>query len=260
MTQPKGYVSPEYLQVVGEFVKHLKQRTYTLMQIQSGQKVLDVGCGPASDTISLANLVGQSGQVFGIDSDQAMIDKAEQQAAKAGVSAWVKHQCADSGSLPFDSNTFDACRSERLFHHLPNPEQTLSEMVRVTTTGGWIVVLDTDWGTFSIDTQEVDIERRLARVHAERGVHNGYSGRQLYRLFKQQNLTEIAIEAHPILTTDYVFLRSAALLDETEQIALTTGVVTEAEVQRWHANLEQAASNGTFFSSINLVLAVGRKA
>ena len=259
MTQPKGYVNIDYLQVTGKFVKHLKQRTYTLMQIQSGQKILDVGCGPASDTISLASLVGQTGQVFGVDSDQAMIDEAEQRADKSGVGAWVKHQCADSGSLPFDTNTFDACRSERLFQHLLNPRQTLSEMVRVTKTGGWIVVLDTDWGTFSVDTEEVDIERRLARVHAERGLHNGYSGRQLYRLFKQQKLTDITVEAHPLLVTDYVFTRQGALLDETEHIALTTGVVTEEELQRWRMSLEAAASSGVYFSTVNQVLAVGRK-
>jgi ubiquinone/menaquinone biosynthesis C-methylase UbiE len=53
MTQPKGYVNTEYLQIMSEFVKHLKQHSYMLMQIQPGHKVLDVGCGPASDTIHL---------------------------------------------------------------------------------------------------------------------------------------------------------------------------------------------------------------
>src|SRR4051812_28551049 len=108
MTQPKGYVNTEYLQVVGEVVKHLKQRSYTLMQIQPGQKVLDVGCGPASDTIELAKLVGQTGQVCGVDYDQAMLDEADQRAEAAGVSRWVKHQWAAAHSLAFDSSYFDA--------------------------------------------------------------------------------------------------------------------------------------------------------
>ncbi len=259
MTQLKGYVNTEYLQTVGEFISNLKQRSYTLMQIHPGQTILDVGCGPASDTIQLAHLVGQVGKVFGVDHDQNMIDEAEKCAEIAGVSGWVKHKCADSGSLPFETNTFDACRSERVFQHLLDPEQTLSEMIRVTKVGGRVAVLDTDWSSFSIDTPEVDIERRLARVNAERVLNNGYSGRQLYRLFKRQELTDITIEIHPLVVTDYTFARQCAVLDEIEYIALTEYSFTDQEIQRWHTYLEQADVSGTFFGSINQVMAVGRK-
>ena len=259
MAQPKGYVNTEYLQIVGKFVKDLKLRTYELMKIQPGQKILDVGCGPASDTIQLAQLVGQAGKVFGVDNDQAMIDEAERRAEKEGVAGWVKHKIADSGSLPFDTSDLDAVRSERLFQHLLEPERTLSEMIRVTKSGGWIVVLDTDWGSFSFDTSEVDIERRLVRVYAEKQVNNGYSGRQLYRLFHQQKLTNITVELYPLFVTNYALARQVTLFDKTEQIALTTGIVTEEEMQRWHADLEQADSHNAFFCSVTMVLVAGRK-
>jgi hypothetical protein len=59
-------------------------------------------------------------------------------------------------------------------------------MARVTKPGGWVVVWDADWGTLSINTPEVELERRLVRVHAERELNNGYAGRQLYELFKRQ--------------------------------------------------------------------------
>jgi ubiquinone/menaquinone biosynthesis C-methylase UbiE len=87
-------------------------------------------------------------------------------------------------SLPFETDYFDSCRSERLFQHLSNPAQALSEMTRVTKSGGWVVVLDTDWGSLSTNSDETDIERRLARFMAESFLQNGYSGRKLYRLFK----------------------------------------------------------------------------
>lgn len=259
MSQPKGYVDTKYLQSLGEFVKQLKHRSYMLMQIQPGHKVLDVGCGPASDTIQLAGLVGQTGQVFGIDYDQAMIDEAEQRAHKAGIAGWVKHLHADSNTLPFDTNFFNASRSERLFQHLPDPARALSEMIRVTTSGGWIVVLDTDWSTLSIDNSEMDIERRLGHVRVDEQFHDACAGRQLYRLFKQQQLKDITVELHPLLVRDYTFFRQGALLDETERLALTEGIVTEEEVQRWRTSLEQADSDGVFFASLNQVMTAGRK-
>ena len=69
MSQPKGYVDLEYLCVIGNLLKHIKQCSYAFMQIQSGHKVLDLGCSPGTDTIPLAQLVGVNGQVIGADFD-----------------------------------------------------------------------------------------------------------------------------------------------------------------------------------------------
>ncbi|MHC4192432.1 MAG: methyltransferase domain-containing protein [Planctomycetota bacterium] len=260
MSQPKGYVDPVYLQVIGDFVKHVKERSYALMQIQPGRKVLDVGCGPGIDTISLAALVSSTGQVVGVDYDPAMIAEAEQRAEKAGVSAWVKYEQADVASLPFEPDYFDSSRSERLFQHLLNPEQALSEMTRVTKSGGWIVVLDTDWGTSSVDTLEMDIERRLARIRAERYLNNGYAGRQLYRLLKRQRLENITVELFPLFSTNYAFTRQGSLLNETEREALASGVITSEELQRWCTSLEKADAEGVFFGSVTQIMVAGRKA
>jgi len=259
MSHPKGYVSSDYLRMVGESVKHLKQRTYELMQVQPSQKILDVGCGPASDTIELGRLVGPEGQVFGVDHDQAMVDEAEARVREAGVSAWVHHKRAESNALPFEPDMFDASRSERLFQHLPDPESTIVEMVRVTKPGGTIVLLDTDWGSASTDTTEIDIERRLARVHADMAANNGYSGRGLYRLLRQQGLEDIKIEVYCNWSTSYTFAREATLLPEVERIALAAGIVTEEEVQRFRARCEQADAEGVFFGCVNQMLVVGRK-
>ncbi len=259
MSQPKGYVDTEYLRVVGEFVKHLKQRSYTLMHIQPGHKVLDVGCGPGTDTIPIATLVGPSGQVVGVDYDPAMIAEARNRAEQAGVSSWVTHQQADVTSLPFSSEAFDSCRCERVFQHLPHPEHALGEMVRVTRAGGWVVVLDTDWGTMSLDSPNVDLERRLARIKAEYNVNNGYAGRQLYRLFQRQDLTEITVEMYPLFSTDYAFAREGTRLDEVEREALNRGAISSEELHRWHTDLEQAATEGIFFGSVSQVMVAGRR-
>ena len=129
------------------------------MQIQAGHKVPDVGCGPGIDTMALSQLVGATGEVCGVDYDEAMIIKAEKLAGKMGISAWVKHRRVDSASLPFETGYFDSCCSERLFQHLRVPTKALDEMVRVTKVDGWVVILDTDWGSGSIDTSAVDVER-----------------------------------------------------------------------------------------------------
>lgn len=259
MTIPKGYVDPKYLEVAGEFLNQLKRRTYARMHIQTGHKVLDVGCGSGIDTMALSQLVEVTGEVYGVDYDKAMITEAEQRAEKAGISAWVKHKHSDATSLPFETGYFDSCRSERLFQHLLNPSLALNEMARVTKENGWVVVLDTDWGSGGIDTIEIDIERRLARFMADQMVHNGYAGRQLYRLFKKQGLVNVSFETLPLVVTDYTFARQIWPLDELEMQAVAMNVVTEAEVKKIQMEFEQADADGVFFGYGCLTLVAGQK-
>ena len=257
--KPTGYVDPEYLQAAGNHLIKIKQRSYTRMQIEPGHKVLDLGCGPGTDTIPLAPLVGVNGLVIGADYDAAMIAEADKLAREAGVSTWVRHERVDATEMPFKSNHFDACRSDRLFQHLPDPGQAMAELVRVTKPGGWIVVLDTDWGSLSIDSDETGIERKLARFMAESFLNNGYSGRRLYRLFKQQNLLDVTFEVFPNASTHYSIARKAIEGGRNEQEALKAGAITSEELQRWRAGLERADSEGRFFCSVNTVMLTGRR-
>lgn len=254
-----GYVDENYLQMAENFTRHVKQRSYELMQLQQGQKVLDVGCGPATDTISLAHFVGSTGQVFGVDYDEEMIIEANHKAAEADVAEWTKHKQSDATALPFEDGYFDRCRSERMFQHLLNPKQVLSEMTRVTQSDGWIVVVDTDQGAVVIDTPETDIERRLMRFYVEETFNNGYAGRQLYRLFKQQGLLDLKIELFGIPVTSYALMRQASRLDMVEKLAVEAGVITPDELERWRTSLEQADSIGAFFGSVPQIMIAGRK-
>nr|MBI2905043.1 methyltransferase domain-containing protein [Chloroflexota bacterium] len=260
MSQLKGYVDQKYLQAARHLLAPIKQRTYELMRVEPGQRVLDVGCGPGTDTVPLAVRVGAAGRVVGVDTDAAMLAEADRHAAREGVSAWTEHRHADAAALPFDSNLFDACRSERLFQHLQNPEPAMAEMARVTRPGGWVVVLDTDHGTWSTDTPESAVERKLADFRVRRMFHNGFAGRQLRRLFAQHGLAEISIEIVAGYFDNYAFWRLMSVMDRVEAEALAAGVVTADELARWRAGLEQADAAGVFFGSESLTLAAGRKA
>src|SRR5215467_12376460 len=98
MAEPRDYI--DYLDLAAAALQQDKERTYTAMHLQSGQAVLDVGCGPASDTLALASLVGPTGQVVGVDHGAAMIAEAKQRAAQASCNAWCHHYQAEAEALP----------------------------------------------------------------------------------------------------------------------------------------------------------------
>ena len=53
-SMPAGYVDPRYLQEMAQAVAPLKKRLHELLAAGPGVRILDAGCGPATDTLPLA--------------------------------------------------------------------------------------------------------------------------------------------------------------------------------------------------------------
>jgi ubiquinone/menaquinone biosynthesis C-methylase UbiE len=207
----------------------------------------------------LAELVGATGTVVGIDIDEAMLAHATTYAQQANVETRLVHQYGDVSNLPFETATFDACRAERLLQVLPasvDAGHALGEMRRVTKTGGWVVVADTDWGTASLDLPDIALERKLIQFYADQLRPNGYAGRQLFRFFQEQRFVDISVELVPILLqpasqtpySDDGFMRAA----------VAAGVIVPGEAIRWQTSLQQADAARRFFGCVNMVIVAGR--
>jgi len=258
VTDAPGYVDPAYLDRAARLAAGGKRLSYARMRIAPGAAVLDVGCGPGTDTLALAELVGPAGRVAGVDQDGAMVEEADRRAAAAGVSGVVEHRRGDATALPFEGGGFDAVRCERLFMHLADPEGALREMVRVARPGGRVVVMDTDWGTRSVDTPETELERRMARVLAELCLVNGYSGRRLYGMMARAGVLELEVDVVPLHVTDYGLWRLLSRLDLAGEVAVREGAMTAEEVRRLDESWRALGQAGTFFSLTNMVMVSGR--
>ena len=255
-----GNVTPGYLQARNEMVPQQgrQQKTYTMMNIGPGHKVLDIGCGPASDTLFIAEWVGETGRVIGIDTDDEMVTEANRLAENAGVNDWVEHKYGDILALPFPDHYFDACHCKHLFMHLLEPELALAEMIRVTKPNGRIAVVEVDGGTASTYNTEIETERQLVKEFARR-INNPYAGRQLPYLFHKQQLADISIDIFVFQITDLTQARYILKQDERNQRAIEMGLVTKEEVQRYCAVEEEIDKVGGYFFQTNLVTVVGSK-
>jgi ubiquinone/menaquinone biosynthesis C-methylase UbiE len=248
----------EYLRKSQALTKNIKELSYALLDIRPGQKILEIGCGLGTDTISLAKIVGCTGNVVGVDADASMIQQANEAAQKARVSSWTTHLQADGFSLPFGDNSFDVCRCERVFIHLNNPDNMLAEIIRVTKSGGSVGIMEPDWGTLSIDSSMPDVERRLVKLKAESFV-NGYAGKRLYGQMKKQNLAPIQIEIFPIAMTSYSLACYIANWIDLEKSAVAQNILTAREVEYFDLEMEQKDKDGIFFGSLSMIMAIGKK-
>ena len=259
MCTPKGYVNADYLNAAAALVAGIKQQSFDRMALHAGARVLDLGCGPGTDTVALGRMVGSHGEVHGVDYDIAMVREADARAKAEKVDGWVTHHHASATALPWPSSYFDACRSERVFQHLLDPERAFDEILRVTKSGGQLVVVDTDWATLTIDTDETELERRLVQFHAAHMMNNPYSGRHLHRMFYRRGLQDIEVNVHPVFITDVDVARQILRLDHLAEEALAAGVIDDGQALRWQGSLSRAAASGGFFASTNAVLVSGRK-
>ena len=107
------------------------------LNIPQGGIVLDVGCGPASITASLARVVGPSGLVLGVDRSEAMLARAVR--AESGPQIGFLH--ADAQRLPLRDQTVDAVVSVAVLQLVPDPVMALAEMARVLRPGGRLAVM-----------------------------------------------------------------------------------------------------------------------
>ena len=112
--------------------------------ISAGDKVLDVGCGTGSLTLTAQRYAGASGSVHGIDASPEMIEIARRKANRGGSQAAFEVGLIEKIAYP--DATFDVVISRLVIHHLPDDLKRLglAEMYRVLKPGGLLFLADFD--------------------------------------------------------------------------------------------------------------------
>jgi demethylmenaquinone methyltransferase / 2-methoxy-6-polyprenyl-1,4-benzoquinol methylase len=143
-------ISEDYdkMNSVISFQQHIRWRKDTMkrMNVQPGSKALDVCCGTADWTIALAEAVGPSGEVTGLDFSQNMLNVGEEKVERLGLNQ-VKLIHGNAMELPFPDNSFDYVTIGFGLRNVPDYLQVLKEMHRVVKPGGIGVCLETSQPT-----------------------------------------------------------------------------------------------------------------
>ncbi len=111
-----------------------------LLGLESGQRVLDVACGPGNFTREFARAVGPDGLVAGFDASETMLRRAVRDTDRAGL-ANVGYLRGDVAALPFVAGTFDGVCCFAALHLFADPFGALDEITRVLVPGGRIALL-----------------------------------------------------------------------------------------------------------------------
>ncbi len=139
----------KYRHILVGGLTHHSARVFPSLKVGAGERALDVGCGFGDTAIQLAQRVGPSGSVLGIDCCAAFLEIARKDAATAGVDN-IQFIESDAQFHPFEPE-YDFCFSRFGTQFFENPVVGLKNMRRSLKPGGtmtmivWRAIEDNPW-------------------------------------------------------------------------------------------------------------------
>jgi ubiquinone/menaquinone biosynthesis C-methylase UbiE len=102
--------------------------------------IVDVGCGPGFLLLEIAKLIPDS-KLIGVDFSEDMLRIARQKALEKKVDS-ISFKLGPAEKIPLPDNYIDIVVCLSSFHDFSNPEDTLSEIYRITKKNGIFILKD----------------------------------------------------------------------------------------------------------------------
>ena len=179
----------------------LTRRLAERLDLQRGERVLDVACGNGTTALLLA--AERDVGVVGIDLGDIQIARARARAADAGLDGCASFEIGDAERLPVDDGQFDAVVCECALCTFPDKAAAAAEMARVLRPGGRVGITDIWLDPTRLDPELRGLAGRVACVADARPIAD------LVALLETAGFSVTDIERH-----------DQALLDTIERIVV----------------------------------------
>ncbi len=184
-----------------DFQKLLRRRnaqtnaSHLLPHLKPGLQVLDLGCGPGTISMGLAQAVAP-GEVHGVDIEASQIALAQAAASSGGHSNAV-FQAGDATALAFPDHTFDIVHCHAVLMHIPDTRAVLAEIIRVLKPGGILSSRDLIADSSFFEPDMGDLGSAWTTFSALLKANGGHPqmGKELKHLFHEAGFSDVTASA-----------------------------------------------------------------
>jgi SAM-dependent methyltransferase len=214
--------------------------------LRAGMRVVDLGCGVGTVTHTLAEMVGPSGYIVGVDLSADQLEQARQRIQSAAVTnvGFVHASAIDTG-LP--RGFFDLVYCRFLLLHLAQPEAALREMYSLLRSGGIIVCEDGD--LTSAGSEPPSVLDACADLFGRLGPTRGLDytlGRRLYHSVAAAGFASVSIRFNqPVRARGEDKRLLEWSVAEAADAFVGAGLITPEELEYTLAEMERLAADET---------------
>jgi len=132
-----------YDAIAGRSEKQLRRAGLHQLHAMPGETILEIGFGTGHSLVEIAEAVGTSGKVYGVDISNRMLEIAEARVVAAGHADRIQLQCIDALALPYPERHFDGLFMSFTLEVLQPSEMglLLQQCRKVLKTNGRICVV-----------------------------------------------------------------------------------------------------------------------
>ena len=224
---------------------------FSVLQPQSGDMVLDVGCSLGDADKGLLMAYPTLRRVVGIDISEKRIQTCLAKWQADGSPTKLEFRLADAQNLPFPDESFNRVFSVDTLEWLQDPAKALQEMLRVTRPGGVALVVHSDFDTQVFNAADRQLNRKIVHSFSDAGP-NGLIGRELFNLCKAAGFARVRPLVYTLINTvwkpEAYACRTARMMRDW---LVEKAAVPEKEIECWLADLAAQGAAGKFFYTIN---------
>ena len=235
-----------------------RRRGLELLNLSAGDTLLDLGCGPGFLSVEAVEFVGTRGQVHGLDSSGNMLAIAQGRAERKATTDVVQFHEGDALNLPFPDNNFDAAAVLQVYEYISDVDAALKELVRVLKPGAHYVILDTDFASMILHSEDSALTDKILTIF-DGHLADPHLPRKLGPKLQASGLPVDLVEPFVPLSVGRADVFMVGLKKLIANYVKGTGQLTDFEVDTWLQNLDKLDSSNQTFISVTQFFFSGRK-
>jgi ubiquinone/menaquinone biosynthesis C-methylase UbiE len=200
--------------------------------VGAGMRVIDIGCGRGDVSFLIARLVGERGEVLGVDRDPRPLAVARERVSELGLSR-VAFAESDFGALSPEHGQFDCAVGRRVLMYQTDPVEALRRLAEALRPGALVVFQEHDSSMVPASRMPLPLHERAhwwmwRTVEREGGnIHMGFD---LASVLEQAGLVVERVRAEAIVQTPNVHHAIGPIIRAMLPRIVQHGVASEEEI------------------------------